>query len=377
MEKQGIIVLGTTHHNTLGVIRALGESQLHLHCILVLYGEKESYLSRSKYVKETIFVPEAEGITDTLLGISLEEKQIVIAVTDESVHQLDLNADRLSPFYYFFHTTTKGNLTRFMDKLEQDKTAEEVGLIVPANYTKDAVSYPCLLKPLASIAGGKQVLICNNQNDYEAVNAKYPDTRFQIQQYVHKEQEIVLVGMSVDGVVHIPAYVLKHREISGGTTYSTVRPITELEPTIIDKSKALVKKIGYEGLFGIEYILSKGKYYFIEVNLRNDATCYAVAVAGVNLPLAYVLAKQGEDLQSIVNAPIHVTNAMVEFRDFEFVLGRKMGLFKWLRQRKGCECKYFYSIEDKEPYIFNKKMLLNRIRHMFSSKIKRLLKLKK
>lgn len=377
MEKQGIIVLGTTHHNTLGVIRALGESPLHLHCILILYGEKESYLSRSEYVKETIFVSEANGITDALLGVASVDKQIVIAVTDESVHQLDLNADRLSPFYYFFHTTTKGNLTRFMDKLEQDNAAEEVGLIVPANYTKEAVRFPCLLKPLASISGGKRVLICNNQNDYDAVNAKYPNTRFQIQQYVHKEQEIVLVGLSVDGMVHIPAYVLKHREISGGTTYSTVRPIAELEPTLIDKSMGLVKKIGYEGLFGIEYILSEGQYYFIEVNLRNDATCYAVAVAGVNLPLAYVLVKQGLDIQNIINAPIHFTNAMVEFRDFEFVLGRKIGLFKWLRQRKGCECKYFYSNEDKEPYTFNKRMLLIRIRHMFSSKIKMLLKLKK
>lgn len=377
MDKQDIIVLGITHHNTLGVIRALGESPLHIRSVLILYGEKESYLTKSKYVKETIFVTEANGITDALLGVASDEKHIVIAVTDESVHQLDLNADRLSPFFYFFHTTTNGDLTRFMDKLEQDKAAEEVGLMVPTNYTKEAVNYPCLLKPLASIAGGKQVLICNNQNEYKTVNAKYPNIRFQIQQYVYKEQEIVLVGLSVDGKVHIPAYVLKHREIRGGTTYSTVRPVAELEPTLIDKSKALIKKIGYEGLFGIEYILSERKYYFIEVNLRNDATCYGVAVAGVNLPLAYVLSKQGTDIQNIVNGPILVTNAMVEFRDFGFVIERKIGFFKWMRQRNGCKCKYFYSPTDKKPYCFNKKKMLNRITSMFSSKLLKILKLKK
>ena len=94
MDKQDIIVLGITHHNTLGVIRALGESPLHIRSVLILYGEKESYLTKSKYVKETIFVTEANGITDALLGVASDEKHIVIAVTDESVHQLDLNADQ-------------------------------------------------------------------------------------------------------------------------------------------------------------------------------------------------------------------------------------------------------------------------------------------
>ena len=376
-EIQEVIVLGTTHHNTLGVIRALGESPLHVSSILMLYGEKESYLSQSKYVNRSVFVENAEGITAILLGMATEEKQIIIAVTDDASHQLDINAEKLLPHFHFFKTNQQGQLTRFMDKEEQDTIAEQVGLYVPTNYTPDTVSYPCLLKPLASIAGGKRVIICNNKEEYHQAITEFPHTRFQIQQYLQKEEEIVLVGMAVGNEVYIPAYVLKHRELWGGTTYSTVHPIGETDSQLLIQSKNLIKAIGYEGLFGIEFLLCEGKYYFIEVNLRTDATCYAVAVAGANLPLAYVLAVQGEPIDMIVNEPIQTIDAMVEFRDIEFVLTRKLSPFKWFSQRNRCECLYYKSRVDEKPYKINKMKLKRRLKTTFVYKIQKILRLKK
>lgn len=361
MSNQDVLVLGTTHHNTLGVIRALGESPQHYRCVLMLYGEHQSYLSHSIYVSRTCFVESSEGIADALLKLATNEKQVIIAVTDEAVHQLDLNAERLSPHFHFFGTKEVGQLTRYMDKLEQDNTAESIGMNVPANYTPDNIGYPCLLKPLASIAGGKRVLICRSKEDYDNYIAQFPITTFQIQQYLPKDQEIVLVGLSINGDVHIPAYVLKHREMAGGTTYSTVYFINELDAEVVSQSKELIAAIGYEGLFGIEFIRCEDKYWFIEVNLRNDATCYAVAAAGVNLPEAYVMAKRGENIQEIVTSPIQTINAMVEFRDFEFVLKREIGVLDWLRQRNQCKCRYFYSQADPKPYHINRKNLRRRL----------------
>lgn len=361
MSSKEIIVLGTTHHNTLGIIRSLGESPCNYGVVLVLYGESESYLTSSKYVKSHYFVKSPNEVTGQLLALAKEEKQVVIATTDEAVHQLDLNAGLLLPYFHFFRTKEAGRLTWFSDKQEQDNTAQSIGLNTPINYTPENICYPCLLKPLASIAGGKRVLICKNKEEYEKNIAQFPTTTFQIQQYLSKEQEIVLVGLSVNDEVYIPAYVLKHRERSGGTTYSTVYPINELDTTLVLKSKELIKTIGYEGLFGIEYILCEDKYWFIEMNLRSDATCYAVVVAGINLPEAYVLAKHGEEIQSIVSAPINVIDAMVEFRDFEYVLRREIGLLSWLRQRNRCKCRYFYSQADNKPYQINRRHLLKRI----------------
>lgn len=369
MPNQEVIVLGTTHHNTLGIIRALGESPQHYRCVLMLYGEHQSYLSHSIYVSWTCFVDSSEGIADALLNLATNKKQVIIAVTDEAVHQLDLNAERLSPHFHFFGTKEVGQLTRYMDKLEQDNTAESIGMNVPANYKPDNIGYPCLLKPLASIAGGKRVLICRSKEDYDNCIAQYPTTTFQIQQYLSKDQEIVLVGLSINGGVHIPAYVLKHREMAGGTTYSTVHSINELDAEVVSKSKELIAAIGYEGLFGIEFIRCENKYWFIEVNLRSDATCYAVAVAGVNLPEAYVMAKRGENIQQAVTSPVQTIDAMVEFRDFMFVLKRKIGLLDWLRQRNQCKCRYFYSQADPKPYQINRKNMWRRI---LSSVTKRL-----
>ena len=377
MPIQEVIVIGTTHHNTLGVIRALGESSLHLNSTLVLYGEKESYLTQSIYVSRTLFVDHAEGITKAMLGMATEEKQIVIAVTDEASHQLDVNAEKLLPYFYFFKTNQQGQLTQFMDKEEQDAMAKQVGFYVPANYTPDAVSYPCLLKPLASIAGGKRVIICNNKEAYRQAITEFPNTRFQIQQYLQKEEEIVLVGLAVGAKVHIPAYVLKHRELWGGTTYSTVHPISELDNQLLIQSKNLISAMGYEGLFGVEFLLCEGKYYFIEVNLRTDATCYAVAVAGVNLPLAYVLAVKGEPIDKIIQGAVRTIDAMVEFRDIEFVLNWKLSLFKWLSQRNHSECLYFMSKFDVKPYKINKTRLRRRLKTTVVNKIQKLLRLKK
>lgn len=377
MDTLKVIVLGTTHHNTLGVIRALGESGKHLRCTLLLYGEEDSYLTQSKYVSRTIFVAKAEDIAKTLLENVSEGKQVVIAVTDEAVHQLDLNADSLKPYFHFFSTLKPGVLTTYMDKGMQDVLAEKVGLDVPRDYTNEKIEYPCILKPLASISGGKRVLICHNIDEYNQQISHYPKTQFQIQQFIEKEQEIVLVGMSLGGVVYVPAFVEKHREICGGTTYSTVHEITELDDSVVERSQRLIKEIGYEGLFGIELILSKGKYFFIEVNLRTDATCYAVAVAGVNLPLAYVNAKYGEDVSLLLNRPIHKIDSIVEFRDFEFVIKRKISLLKWTKQRNNCKCRYFYNPLDIKPYQINRKILRERLLKAALEKILQLFRIKR
>lgn len=371
---EDVIIVGVTHHNTLGTIRSIGEGNTNLSCTLILYGEKESYLSFSKYVNKTYYVDSSKEVVNLLLSIKKDKKQIIITVTDEAAYQLDINAELLDPYFIFFRCNTPGQLTNYMDKSVQDNIAEEVGLNVPLNYESNNINYPCILKPIASMAGGKKLLICENHDDYQKTISQYKDIEFQIQQYIRKEQEIVLVGISINGEVHIPAYILKHREILGGTTYSSVYPIKDLDHNIVNKSKQMIKSMGYEGLFGIEYILCNDKYYFIEINLRNDATSYAVTKAGVNLQIAYVYAKLNKDYMPILNMPIQKINSMVEFRDFDFVMRRNIGLLKWISQRNHCECLYFYNKEDRKPYMQNykifKKSLIKAITNKFLKCIK-------
>ena len=69
---------------------------------------------------------------------------------------------------------------------------------------------------------------------------------------------------------------------------------------------------------------------------------------------------------SIDNEPtvgvVRTINSMVEFNDFNFVLKGKVGLFKWIREYKGAECKYFYSSADPKPCTIMKAEYLNFLR---------------
>lgn len=50
----------------------------------------------------------------------------------------------------------------------------------------------------------------------------------------------------------------------------------------------MFKEIGYEGIFSAEFMIDKdGKYWFLEINLRNSGWSYASTKLGMNLPLLW------------------------------------------------------------------------------------------
>ena len=173
-----------------------------------------------------------------------------------------------------------------------------------------------------------------------------------VEEYLDKESEIVVLGVSYQGQVIVPGHILKIRENKGGTTYSQVFPIGALDDLSVAKhSKEIIQQIGYEGLFGIEFIHNNRGYFYIETNLRNDATCYALAKAGVNLPKLYVDLVNGKAALSDYEVPtIEPIYAMVELKDFRFVMNGKVSFFKWLKQRRGAKCLFYYSKNDKAPF---------------------------
>ena len=108
--------------------------------------------------------------------------------------------------------------------------------------------------------------------------------------------------------------------------------------------------MNYTGLFGIELMRKGDKFYFVEINLRNDATTFAVCIAGCNLPLAYWHLANGNQTQLSPQNQINQIHAMVEFNDFIHVLKRQVSIRKWLKQRADSECRYCYCKSDKRPY---------------------------
>lgn len=348
-----IIVIGTNHHNTLSMVRCFGEEGRKVN--LYIYGDSHSYIASSIYVDSVSYYATA---SDAIVAIPLDSsnKPLVIACSDEVASLMDLQYDVLHKGCHFFNAGESGRITTFMDKQKQLKIARECGFSVPLSQktypnsiNKTIVNYPCIVKPKESIHGGKHIAICKNKDELTTVLSQFePTYEILVQDFIEREYEIVILGLSYEGKHYIPGYIKKKREFRGGTTYSTTNPIMGLKPNTIKSCESLINEIGYTGLWGIECIKQADKYYFIELNMRNDATTYALSKAGVNLPIYYYESCNKGGLYHLEDT-VRTINAMVEYEDFNFVLKLKLPLFTWIREYRNSACKYFHSKIDPQP----------------------------
>lgn len=353
MNKIKAIIIGTSHHNTLSIIRALGLPEINTS--VLIYGCRKSFISHSKLIKEILFFEDADDVISYLKKsyTSVTNKPIIISCTDEIAHKLDIKQTELTPYMHFFHTATAGDLTLYMDKFKQVELAKKVGFKVPwssvydDNFDIKSIVYPCILKPLASINGGKHICICNSYEEFKLSINAFEGVKTIIQEMVTKDEEIVIVGLTVDGHSHIPAYISKIREIKGGTTYSKVCDIKRLPSQIIEICKRMITDIGYEGLWGIECIVKGDEFYFLELNLRNDATTYSIVKAGANLPYAYIVGKMGQPIE--VFGPINEIYSIVEHNDFICAMKHHIGVVKWYKCFKQANCRYLFQRGDLGP----------------------------
>lgn len=351
-----VIIIGITHHNTLSMIRCFGQKGVKVD--VILYGDTEgSYIAKSTYINCIHFVDIAEDAIRKLTATygHGDERHIVISSSDEIASLLDQNYHSLSRQFWFFNCGTQRYLTSLMNKYTQTDLAAKVGFDVPQSKVCSKNEsyidfYPCILKPLESIHGGKKIYICDDERSLnESLISFHDDEQIIAQKLINKEAEFVVVGLRVNNETIIPAYIEKHRETRGATSYSTVKRIEGLPNIVVNSSIRLVEEMNYEGLFGIELMLQDGKYYFCEINLRNDATTYAVSVAGVNLPYIYMLAKQDSNYSNALRE-IRELDSMVELNDFRNVLKRKVSPIKWWKEYKKCVCLYFKDPNDMAPY---------------------------
>ena len=350
------LIIGGNHHNTYGLVRCFGESGINVD--LILYECEDCYIGHSRYIDNLWYCVSAEDAVSKVkeLVVIKDVHYVVISATDTVASMMDLRYDEFAGKCNFFNAGEAGKITHYMNKEVQAEEATKVGLKVPitASFSKgeriEFNSFPCIIKPQASFAGGKRLTICYNQKELELQSKQFANVdNLIVQQYLTKDQEIVLLGSAVNGEVSLPGYITKYRDILGGTTFSCTSPISDLESDLVDKVKLLISAIKYEGLFGIEFIRRQNDYFFIEINLRNDATSYSLAVAGKNLPLYYYNSCVGVET-CLPEKQVMRINSMVEFLDFRNVLHRKISLFQWLKECKNSTCRYYYSKEDVKPY---------------------------
>ena len=90
-----VIVIGGDHHNTLGVIRGLGERGVKSELILVT-PSKMTFVNYSRYVSSCIRLEDDSKIVETLLTKykNEQEKPVVICCSDSSSGVIDENRNK-------------------------------------------------------------------------------------------------------------------------------------------------------------------------------------------------------------------------------------------------------------------------------------------
>ena len=141
-----MIVIGTNHHNTLGIIRSLGQKNIYPDVILYGNDVADGFVVHSKYIRACHCFETAEEAIKELSKLctngNINEKRRICVITcsDEVASILDYQYEEWKERLSFFNCGEKGLLTYYMDKQVQVEIAKE-GLTCKV----PCLSYPKIL----------------------------------------------------------------------------------------------------------------------------------------------------------------------------------------------------------------------------------------
>lgn len=321
-----VVIIGHGYTSRLGIIRSLAELDCEITVIAMVFHSLIGRLLRgeggkpidccSSYVKRVLYcnAKDSEELIQVLLTRCTDKEQKVILIPDSdfSASVVDLNQERLKPHFFFPHISySAGSVVHWMRKTEQKKLALRVGLDVAQDCTveikggqyiiPEGIRFPCFTKPLATISGGKQFLKrCNNEDDLrrvlDRVICEYDETEILVEDYKRIDTEYAVVGFSDRESVVIPGvieFITNSQSHFGIAREGRIIPVVGFE-SVIEAFKEFVRRIGFWGLFDIDFYKSEGSFYFGELNLRFGGSGYAYTAMGVNLPSMYVRSLIGE-----------------------------------------------------------------------------------
>lgn len=355
-----IVIFGNDHTNTIGLLQSLGKAGYR--STGLLFGKKTGFVKSSKYTKRIITGKNPQECIDKLVNEPFvrQNRIPIIAGCDIAALTLERNKERLREKFVFEYSSNF-SLEYLSQKKNQVRLASDSGFNVPKTWVMSDLEimpsdiiYPCLIKPLISCEGAKcDILVCKDKNELHSNIRKLKVTkRVLLQQYIERDYEISILGCALsNGDCLIPAVENKltlYPKYVGLECLADVQKLTDEE--IITCVKSLISSIGYVGLFSVEMMHCKidNKFYFTEINLRNDGAEAFITKYGANLPLNHVedlmglpLTKQIEERPGYYIWEIHHLMSMVS---------RDMSIIDWLKEIKMSKGFLCYDCNDKRPF---------------------------
>lgn len=361
------IVLGINHYNTLGLIWSLGVAGHNV--TLLLYAGPNAFVNTSRFLKKVVLIHEGDDVIEIIKQTASDfpEKPVVLVSSDADAALLNDHFLELSKYCFFEGGQSDGSINKYRDKDAGNRLAIKCGLTVPDNivvssaqeFSPEKIQYPIIVKANNSINGGKTVMKkCCSKEEAGRFVASIRKEFFpiQVQRFVDKEYEIMLLGCSLYGgrTVLCPVANKKIRHFPspmGIGSYSEsieVRQYNDLLQ-LASKVSLYLQDIEYTGNFSAEFLYSKGEYFFLEINLRNDGTSWLSTCSGYNLP--DMVCRSFVDMNvDDFKCEFHNKYYMNILYDFNHVRQGKVSLWRWLQQFAGNTCYSNFYNKDWHPF---------------------------
>lgn len=317
-----VIIVGQGYMQILAAARSVGRFGYTAHVVRIIGNQSYRHIPHklsvdgsSEYVTNYDYVMRDPAALSELLIVKYagyKEKPVLIPVGDFAAFAIDESKEQLQE-HFFLPYAANGSLNYFMDKLVQNRMAEDVGIpVLPSvpvedflsksNYpeaipkeTAEGIRYPVFLKPRVSHLGKKSLLArCESIEDVKRVfarAAKQPKAQLTVEPFAEIEQEYAVVGVSDGQTVIMPSLIVfeltTHGDYSGVCISGYLENLSDY-PELQEQLTNLIRSIGFVGLFDIDLFRSNGTIYFGEINLRMGASTYALMAADVNLPALFV-----------------------------------------------------------------------------------------
>ena len=360
------IIFGVDHYNTLGLARSIGKSTGKRCMIICIPSRARGLSKRSIYVRDYIEVDNLEEGYEFLLRHAKEyEGSFLFTMDDKTMSFLDERYDQWKDHYNGFNAGESGRITRYMNKYTILQLAKECGLkildtVVLNRHDRlpDDLEYPVITKSISPVVGGwkSDVHICHDKKSLEEAMTVIQSDEVLIQKYIEKTNEYCIDGFCAKhGTVMFNGIESNYKYLIPGyySPYLDVRNFSN--PDGIQKPlEDMMRKIGFTGIYSIEFLIYNGEYYFSEINFRNSTWSYASTIAGMNLPylwMRYTLFGPSMRL-STVEVPDNFT-AMVEPIDYNLrVVKGDMKFTDWLKECISTDCKFYYDQDDPHPVAY-------------------------
>ncbi|MBR6893106.1 MAG: hypothetical protein IKN15_07695 [Bacteroidaceae bacterium] len=390
--KPTIIVIGSADIIKLGLIRSFGESGYKI--ISIHVSGKNIFKMKpldyySKYVSTYYFTKAAN-----LIGLLIDkcrddvQKPILMPLTDNMVYLIDQSLSKLSKYFIIPSINGReGGITRLMNKVLQKKVAAEAGLNVPKTWEisfvdgdfviPEDIEYPCFVKGALSYKSKKQYqkkCSCTQElNDLLTLCKRAGVFDLCAEEYLDIDKEVGVITFSSQTECAIPAiveFLEMGRNPKGGISMrGQICPANNRE--LIQAIKLFLTKTCYVGICNLDFIVSRGKYYFVEVNFRYAAYGYGIFKSGVNVPDMIVCSLLGGDLGKFDTLPNSNKTFFNEKVGLIDVMDGSITFKKYKEKRKQSDILMIADFLDPKP---NKKMWTIVVNNIVNKTLSRLKK---